>query len=83
MLFFFVCSLRLFLTLKSEQKIDIVSVIAIERTIALSSFGRETLEVHRENAKAKMMFNVSEKLGPKSLTNLFTKKREITNYDLV
>lgn len=54
----------------------------VDHTIALSSLGWESLEVQRKKAKAKLMFKLLNKLGPKSLTKLFTKKCEVTKYDL-
>lgn len=53
----------------------------VEHTVALSSLGWETLAVQRKKAKANM-FKAIEKFGPKSLTDLFTNKHEITNYEL-
>ena len=56
-----------------------------DHTIALSSVGRETLEVYwkkkGKKAKAKLMFKVLGKLGPESQYR-FTKKCEMTNYNL-
>ena len=54
----------------------------VDYTIALNSLGWETLEVQRKKAKAKLMFKLLNNLGPKSLTKLFTKKCEVTKYDL-
>ena len=51
----------------------------VDYTIALNSLGWETLEVQRKKAKAKLMFKLLNNLGPKSLTKLFTKKREVTS----
>ena len=54
----------------------------VDYTIALNSLGWETLQVQRKKAKAKLMFKLLNNLGPKSLTKLFTKKCEVTKYDL-
>jgi hypothetical protein len=36
----------------------------------------------RKKAKARMMYKTLNKIGPESLTNLFTYKNNITNYKL-
>ena len=54
----------------------------VNAQIALNSLGWETLKVQRTKAKAKLMFNILKKSGPKSLTDLFTYKNENTHYCL-
>ena len=50
--------------------------------IALHALGWEPLQTERKKAKAKIMYTVLNKTGPKSLTNLFSYKSEKTNYHL-
>ena len=40
------------------------------------------LKTERKKAKAKMMYKLLNNMGPESLTNLFTYKSEMTNYNL-
>ncbi len=47
-------------------------------SIALRALGWEPLKTERKKAKAKMMYRVLNKMGPKSLTNLFSYKSERT-----
>ena len=56
----------------------------VEHTIALRALGMELLQMGRKKAKAKIMYKLLNKLGPKSLTNLdlFSYKGEKTNYHL-
>lgn len=54
----------------------------MKSVVALSSLGWETVEAQRKKNKAKLMFKVLNNLGPQSLTDLFTNKRDITNYNL-
>jgi hypothetical protein len=54
----------------------------IDHTIALQALGLEPLKSIREKAKAKLMYKILNKMGPESLTNLFTYKSEMTNYKL-
>ena len=54
----------------------------IDHSIALLALGWEPLDIMRKKAKAKMMYKISNKLGPESLTKLFTYKNEITKYKL-
>ena len=54
----------------------------VHHTIALHALGWEPLQTERKKAKAKMMYKVLNKTGPKSLTNLFSYKSEKTNYPL-
>ena len=54
----------------------------VDHTIALHALGWEPLQTERKKAKAKMMYKVLNKTGPKSLTNLFSYKSEKTNYHL-
>ena len=48
----------------------------VDHCLALQALGWETLEVDRK--KAKLLNN----MGPQSLTNLFTYKGDMTNYNL-
>ena len=54
----------------------------VHHTIALHALGREPLQTERKKAKAKMMYKVLNKMGPKSLRNLFSYESEKTNYHL-
>ena len=54
----------------------------VEHTIALRTLGWEPLRTERKKAKAKIMYKLLNKMGPKSLTNLFSYKSEKTNYHL-
>ena len=54
----------------------------VSLVVALNSLGWETLEAQRKKNKAKLMFKVLNNLEPQSLTDLFTNKRDITNYNL-
>ena len=44
----------------------------VNHSIALRALGWEPLKTERKKAKAKMMYKVLNKMGPKSLTNLFS-----------
>ena len=46
----------------------------VNHTIALYTLGWEPLLAERKKAKAKMMFKILNKMGPKSLTDLFSYK---------
>ena len=54
----------------------------VEHNIALHALGWEPLQMKRKKAKAKIMYKSLNKMGPKSLTNLFSYKSEKTNYHL-
>jgi hypothetical protein len=54
----------------------------VNNSIALRALGWEPLKTERKKAKAKMMYKVLNKMGHKSLTNLFSHKCEKTNYNL-
>ena len=54
----------------------------IDHKVVLNTLGREPPETQRRNAKAKLMFKVLNKTGPKSLANLFTYKKKVTNHKL-
>ena len=54
----------------------------VEHTIALRTLGWEPFQTERKKAKAKIMYKLLNKMGPKSLTNLFSYKSEKTNYHL-
>ena len=55
---------------------------SLNHSIALRALGWEPLKTERKKAKAKMMYKVLNKMGPKSLTNLFSYKCEKINYNL-
>ena len=44
----------------------------VEHTIALRALGWEPLQMEKKKAKAKIMYKLLNKMGPKSLTNLFS-----------
>ena len=46
------------------------------------ALGWKPLQTKRKKNKAKFMYKLLNKMGPKSLTNLFTYKGEMTNYKL-
>ena len=54
----------------------------VESTVALNALGWEPLEAERKKAKAELMFKLLNEMGPKSLSNLFNYKNEITDYEL-
>ena len=54
----------------------------VDHSIALRALGWKTLEVERKKAKAKMMYKLLNNMGPQSLTNLFTYKGNMNNYNL-
>ena len=54
----------------------------VDYTIALRTLGWEPLQTERKKTKARMMYKLLNKMGPKSLTNLFSFKSEKTNYHL-
>ena len=54
----------------------------VNHSIALRALGWEPLKTERKKAKAKIMYKVLNKMGPKSLTNLFSYKCQKTNYNL-
>ena len=49
---------------------------------ALKALGWETLEIKRTKAKAKYMFRIVNGMAPACLTDLFTRKQDVTNYSL-
>ena len=54
----------------------------IDHAVALQALGWKPLKTERKKSKAKIMYKLLNKMGPKSLTNLFTYKGEVTNYKL-
>ena len=54
----------------------------VDHSIALRALGWEPLHIIRKKAKARMMYKTLNKLGPESLSSLFTYKNKITNYKL-
>ena len=53
-----------------------------DHSIALRALGWEPLHIIRKKAKTRMTYKTLNKLGPESLSSLFTYKNEITNYKL-
>ena len=53
-----------------------------DHSVALQALGWKPLKTERKKGKAKIMYKLLNKMGPKSLTNLFTYKSEMTNYKL-
>ena len=53
-----------------------------EHSVALQALSWVPLKTERQKAKAKLMYKILNKMGPESLTNLFTYKGEMTNYNL-
>lgn len=49
---------------------------------ALKALGWETLEIQRTKAKAKYMFRIVNGMAQACLTDLFTRKQDVTNYSL-
>ena len=54
----------------------------VDYLVALTALGWEPLKAERKITKAKLMFKVLNKMCPKSLTQLFTYKSEMSNYEL-
>ena len=54
----------------------------IDHSVALQTLSWVPLKTERKKAKAKMMYKLLNNMGPESLTNLFTYKSEMTNYNL-
>ena len=54
----------------------------IDHSVALQALGWKPLKTERKKRKAKIMYKLLNKMGPKSLSNLFTYKGEVTNYKL-
>jgi hypothetical protein len=54
----------------------------IDHSVALQALGWKPLKTERKKSKAKIMYKLLNKMGPKSFTNLFTYKGEVTNYKL-
>ena len=52
----------------------------IDHSVALQALGWKPLKTERKKSKAKIMYKLLNKMGPKSLTNLFTYKSEVTNF---
>jgi hypothetical protein len=46
----------------------------------LQALGWKPLKTERKKSKAKIMYKLLNKMGPKSLSNLFTYKGEVTNF---
>ena len=54
----------------------------IDYSSALHALGWEPLKLMRKKAKAKLMYKTLKKMGPESITNLFTYKSEVTDHKL-
>jgi hypothetical protein len=54
----------------------------VDHSVALQALGWKPLKTERKKSKAKIMYKLLNKMGPKSLNNLFTYKGEVTNYKL-
>ena len=56
----------------------------VESTVALNVLGWGPVEAEkkRAKAKAKLMFKLLNEMGPKSLSNLFNHKNELTDHEL-
>ena len=54
----------------------------VNHTIALRALGREPLKIERKKTKGKMMYKILNKMGPQSLTKLFSYKSDKTEYHL-
>ena len=54
----------------------------IDHSVALQALSWVPLKTERKKVKSKMMYKLLNNMGPESLTNLFTYKREMTNYNL-
>ena len=54
----------------------------VDHLVALDALDWKPLKTERIKAKSKLMFKLLNKMGPKSLTDLFTFKSEVTNYKL-
>ena len=54
----------------------------VDHTIALHELGWEPLKADRRKTKARMMYNVLNKMCPTSLGHLFTYKDEVTRHNL-
>ena len=54
----------------------------IDHSVALQALGWKKLKTERKKSKAKIMYKLLNKMGPKSLSNLFTYEGEVTNYKL-
>lgn len=53
-----------------------------DHSVALQALGWKPLKTKRKKAKAKVVFKLFNKMGPKSLPYLSTPKVEMTNYNL-
>ena len=54
----------------------------VDHLLALDALDWKPHKTERIKAKSKLMFKLLNKMGPKSLTDLFTFKSEMTNYKL-
>ena len=54
----------------------------VHHSVALQALGLNTLKTERKKAKAKTMYKLLNDMDPKSLTDLFTYKGEMTNYNI-
>ena len=54
----------------------------VDHLVDLDALAWKPLKAERKKAKAKLMFKLLNKMDPKSLTELFTFKSEMSNYEL-
>ena len=54
----------------------------VDHSTALHALGWESLKTERKKAKAKIRYKILNKMGQKSLANLFSHKSEKTDYKL-
>ena len=54
----------------------------VDHSIALHALNWEPLKVQRKRANSKMMFKILNNMGPKCLSNLFTFRSDVSDYDL-
>ena len=75
-------SVGFFTSDKSNLRIILNMSNEVDHSTALHALGRESLKTERKKAKAKIMYKILNKMGPKSLANLFSHKSEKTDYNL-
>ena len=54
----------------------------MDHSVAFQALGWKPLKTERKKSKAKIVYKLLNKMGPKLLSNLFTCKGEVTNYKL-
>lgn len=50
--------------------------------VALNALGWKSLKMQRKETKSKQMFKILNKMAPSCLADIFTKKQDVTNYNL-